>query len=98
MRSGKAHAVALDKVVEINGGLARHDVKSRAGLGPVGMVRGSGFLTEFKSVRKRSHADAGRVFHSILHVAGSLQTSSKMNAAGAACGWCKPQANCGSRT
>jgi hypothetical protein len=57
MGSGKAHAVALDKVVEINGGLARHDVKSRAGLGPVGMVRGSGFLTEFKSVRKRSHAD-----------------------------------------
>ena len=38
MRSGKAHAVALDKVVEINGGLARHDVKSCAGLGPVGMV------------------------------------------------------------
>ena len=49
MRSGKAHAVALDKVVEINGGLARHDVKSRAGLGPVGMVRGSGFLTEFRA-------------------------------------------------
>jgi len=58
VRSGKTQPVALDEVVEILDGLARHDAKRRPRPDPVGMVRRPVSLRELESFRERSHAVA----------------------------------------
>ena len=70
MRSGEAQAISLDEVVV--DGAAWHDMKSRALSNPIGMAQTGLFMIDVETVRERSHADARRVFHSILHVADTL--------------------------